>query len=145
MGDLTALNNNQTFATLWVNLLMISQRDLAEIIGSEITGVGINPASVSIEFSRGCRDSGSGWILIQCGFSLQHSEGESIGNGSSPQSSTCLHRCVHKIVVDANFDEHKVLTLVLDSDLIVRVVPELDGLESYVLHTSQGIVPIIAV
>lgn len=124
---------------------MIEKRDLAEIIGSEITKVGINPASVSMEFNRGCRVGGSGWILIQCGFSLQHSEGEIIGNASSSQSSRLLQRCVNKIVVDANFDEKKVLTLTLGSDLIVRVVPELDGLESYVLHTSQGIVPVIAV
>ncbi|WGS51684.1 hypothetical protein LFL96_09375 [Paraburkholderia sp. D15] len=124
---------------------MISKRDLAEIIGSEITGVGINPASVSMEFGRGCRDSGSGWILIQCGFSLQHSEDEIIGDASSPQSSGSLQRCLNQLVVDANFDEQKVLTLTLESDLIVRIVPDVDGLESYVLHTSQGIVPVIAV
>ncbi|CAG4890630.1 hypothetical protein [Paraburkholderia gardini] len=124
---------------------MISKRDLAEIIGSEITGVGINPASVSMEFGRGYRYSGSGWILIQCGFSLEHSEGEIIGDASSPQSSSSLQRCLNQLVVDANFDEQKVLTLTLESDLIVRIVPDLDGLESYVLHTSQGIVPVIAV
>jgi hypothetical protein len=124
---------------------MIGKRDLAEIIGSEVTRIGIHPASVSMEFGRGCRDSGSGWILIQCGFSLQHSEGEIIGSANSPQSSSCLQRCLNQLVVDATFDEQKVLSLAVESDLIVRVVPDLDGLESYVLHTSQGIVPVIAV
>lgn len=62
---------------------------------------------------------------------------------SSPVD-VCLQRCLNQIVVDANFDGQEVPTLALKSDLIVRVIPALDGLESYVLHTSQKVVPVIA-
>jgi len=120
---------------------MISKRDLDEIVGCEVVRIDINPASVSMSFNRRGREGG--WILIQCRFSLSDSDEDSSGTASVPESAASLLRCLKQIIADAHFDESKALTLFLENGMIVRLLPEKDGLESYVLHTRRGIVPVI--
>ncbi|KLU23277.1 hypothetical protein EOS_26105 [Caballeronia mineralivorans PML1(12)] len=81
--------------------------------------------------------------MIQCRFSLSDSDEDSSGTASAPESTASLLRCLKKIIADAHFVESKALTLFLENGMIARLLPEKDGLESYVLHTGQGIVPVI--
>jgi|SRR5258708_3874867 hypothetical protein len=120
---------------------MISKSDLDEVIGCELVGIKINPASVSMSFNRSGREGG--WILVQCRFTLRDSDGDAGGSAIVPESAAPLLRCLEKVIVDANFDGSKVLTLFLDGGMFVRLLPEKDGFESYVLHTRRGIVPVI--
>ncbi|KHK48671.1 hypothetical protein PI87_27715 [Ralstonia sp. A12] len=122
---------------------MLTASDLAEIIGTQITEIKINPGSVALEFGGTGRTGG--WILIQCDFLLINADEGINGDAGCPESSTCLQRSVKRTVADANFDEHRVLTLTFEAGSMLKIIPKRDGFESYVLHTSQGIVPIIAV
>lgn len=122
---------------------MLTSSDLAEIIGSQITEININPGSVALEF--GGTGRAGGWILIQCDFSLIDAHEEINGDAEFPESSAYLQRSAKRTVVDANFDEHKVLTLTFKAGSMLKIIPKRDGFESYVLHTSQGIVPVIAI
>lgn len=121
---------------------MLTTSDLAEIIGSQITQVKISPGSVALVF--GGIGRAGGWILIQCDFSTVDENEEISGDAESPESSAYLQRCVKRIIADANFDEHKVLTLMFEAGSMLKIIPKRDGFESYVLHTSEGIVPVIA-
>lgn len=121
---------------------MLTTSDLAEIIGSQITQVKISPGSVALVF--GGIGRAGGWILIQCDFSMVDENEEISGDAESPESSAYLQRCVKRIIANANFDEHKVLTLMFEAGSMLKIIPKRDGFESYVLHTSEGIVPVIA-
>lgn len=122
---------------------MLTASDLAEIIGSQITKIKTNPGSAALEF--GGTERRGGWILIQCDFSLVDADEEIRGNTELPESSAYLQRCVKRTVADADFDEHKVLTLTFEARSVLKIIPKPDGFESYVLHTAQGIVPVIAI
>ena len=122
---------------------MLTASDLAEIIGSQSTKIKTNPGSAALEF--GGTERRGGWILIQCDFSLVDAGEEIRGDTELPESGAYLQRCVKRTVADANFDEHQVLTLTFEAGSVLKIIPKRDGFESYVLHTSQGIVPIIAV
>ncbi|MEM5298642.1 hypothetical protein VSR82_30485 [Burkholderia sp. JPY481] len=120
---------------------MLEKRDLAEIVGREVTGVTVNPSSVSLSFN-GSGGNG-GWILVQCRFVLQAAGGQTIGNATLPESAAPLLSCLKRKIVDARFDESKVLTLHFEDEQFLQLIPEKDGLESYVLHTAEGVVPVI--
>jgi len=120
---------------------MISKSDLNEVVGCEFVGININPASVSMSFNRsGCE---GGWILVQCPFTLHDREGDASGSATVPESAAPLLRCLQKVIIEANFDGSKVLTLFLNDGMFVRLFPDKDGLELYVLHTRRGILPVI--
>ncbi|WP_186162669.1 hypothetical protein [Burkholderia gladioli] len=120
---------------------MIEDRDLEEVVGRDIVGVMINPGSVSLYFNGD--DGRGGWILVQCRFVFQTAAGRIIGNAGFPEFSNSLLDCLKKKVVDADFDERKILTLNFENKQFLKLIPEKDGLESYVLHTAQGIIPVI--
>jgi hypothetical protein len=120
---------------------MILKSDLNELVGCAVVGITINPASVSMPFYRsGCE---GGWILVQCRFALRDTDGDASGSASVPESAAPLLRCLKKVILDANFDKSKVLTLILEGSMFVRLLPEKDGLGSYALHTRQGILRVI--
>lgn len=121
----------------------ITASDLAEIIGSQITEIKTHPGSVALEF--GGTERTGGWILIQCDFSLVDADEEIRGDTELPECNAYLQRCVKRTVADASFDEHKVLTLTFEACSMLKIIPKRDGFESYVLHTSQGIAPVIAI
>ncbi|MGN3967313.1 hypothetical protein ACS0ZG_36285 [Burkholderia gladioli] len=120
---------------------MIEDRDLEEIVGRDIVGVMINPGSVSLYFNGA--DGRGGWILVQCRFVFKTAAGRIIGNDEFPEFANPLLNCLGKKVVDADFDERKVFTLNFENKQFLQLIPEKDGLESYVLHTAQGIIPVI--
>ncbi|WP_407852604.1 hypothetical protein [Burkholderia gladioli] len=88
---------------------MIEDRDLEEVVGRDIVGVMINPGSVSLYFNGD--DGRGGWILVQCRFVFQTAAGRIIGNAGFPEFANYLLNCLKKKVVDADFDERKILTL----------------------------------
>jgi hypothetical protein len=120
---------------------MIKEFDLKEVIGTEITGIMVNPSSVSLSFSDVNRHGG--WILMQCRFALQMAGECTMGNATAPELSASLLGCLKKKIVDAHFNENKILTLYFEDDNFLQFIPEKDGLESYVLHTVQGIFPVV--
>ncbi len=96
----------------------------------------INPASVSLSFKK--NDEAGGWILIQCRYLLRFGNEDADGDATAPKSAQpLLHRLKAKII-DASFDEAMVLTLLFDEGQFLRLIPQKDGLESYVPPTKQG-------
>jgi hypothetical protein len=120
---------------------MITKNDLGEIIGREITGIMINPASVSLSFNKS--NEVGGWILMQCRYLLRSDNIDFDGDATVPQSAQALLHCLRRKITNASFDEAKVLTFFFSDGQFLKLIPQKDGLESYVLHTRQGIVPII--
>lgn len=121
---------------------MIERDDLDEIVGRRVTNVAINPTSVSLCFDG--QGKGGGWLLIQCSYALRLGESDITGAATEPESAKPLLHCLEENITNANFDSDKVLTLFFERGQFLKIMPESDGLESYVLHTRRGIVPIIA-
>ncbi|CAJ0803720.1 hypothetical protein LMG19083_03933 [Ralstonia psammae] len=118
---------------------MIEKADLDEIVGREIIGVAINPYSVSMSFGD---NNSTGWILIQCDFSLKILGEEHFGSAADQESAAFLKKCLGEKVIGADFGGDSTLSLYFDKGGYLRMIPMKDGLESYVLHTRNGIVPI---
>jgi hypothetical protein len=120
---------------------MIQKNDLEEIVGREVSRVAINPGSVALSFGKNGVENG--WILIQCCFVLYVAGNVISGKAIVPEAASPLLHCLEKSIVDASYDESKVLTLFFNDKEYLQLIPEKDGLESYVIHTKQGIVPVI--
>ncbi|MDR5835909.1 hypothetical protein [Caballeronia sp. LZ034LL] len=116
---------------------MIEEKDLNELREGQLTGVTIGVGSMVLTFSNGSQ------ILIQCPFEringsdLQHGHGERLG------SSTLLFDVLNHRVSSAEFDSESVLTISFDNALRIRILPEVNGFESYVVTTNFGQCPVM--
>jgi hypothetical protein len=116
---------------------MLEDRDLAEFRGTILTGMTVGIGSLILLFSNGTQ------ILLQCTFEcnkggvLQSGHGEDIN--TSPLLFNYMNCRVNAIMVDDNL----VLTLQFDTGGNIRIIPERNGLESYVVTTLHGICPVI--
>ncbi|MCH1996198.1 hypothetical protein L7Q78_25705 [Achromobacter xylosoxidans] len=116
---------------------MIEARDLGQIIEKRVAKVMVNPASVSLSFGDG------GWLLVECGFILKMIGSVVMGSANIPESAAALLCCENQKVNDVRFDGIGLLTIFFENEQFLHLIPERDGLESYVLHTKYGIIPII--
>ena len=121
---------------------MIPRNDLKILISSELTGICVNPSSISISFSE--TDGGScGWILITCPFECVVNKANKSGHGADPDSAQHLIKFIKAKVTNVIYEENKKLVVHFSNETSIILIPEKNGFESYVLHTKEGILPVI--
>lgn len=115
---------------------MIEERDLAEFCDTIFSGVTVGIGSLVLLFVSGAQ------ILIQCAFECIDADSSRFGHGEDASTSPILFDCLNHVVEAADIDHDGVMTLNFDDGRRLRIVPERNGLESYVITTRHGICPI---
>ncbi|NYI01175.1 DUF6188 family protein [Cupriavidus plantarum] len=118
---------------------MIDNRDLAEIRHTILTGVTVGVGSLVLLFSSGAQ------IVLQCVFECQEDGIVRAGHGEDVSSSPVLFGLLNRRIVDATVDGNLILSLHFEDGGHLRIAPERNGLESYVLTTRYGIRPIVVI
>jgi hypothetical protein len=117
---------------------MIEEKDLAEIRTSVLIGVTVSVGSLTLLFSSGAH------LLIQCPFECDYQGRISVGHGEQLATAPLLFECLDHVVENTDFDANLILTVSFDGGSSVKIEPEANGLESYVLTTRFGICPVLA-
>ena len=115
---------------------MIDDRDLGELCHSLLTGVTVGIGSLILVFVSGAQ------ILIQCAFECAEGDVTRFGHGEDVSTGPILFGYLNHGVESAVIDSDAVLTLRFEDSKFLRIVPERNGLESYVVTTRYGICPV---
>ena len=118
--------------------MTIHDRDLAEFYHTTLTGLTVGIGSLVLLFSSGAH------VLLQCIFECNENGIVQSGHGEDVRSSPILFGFLNHRVINATLDIDLVLSLYFDDGKYLRIVPEENGLESYVVTTRYGICPITA-
>ncbi|MGY4494891.1 hypothetical protein [Pseudomonas sp. TE3610] len=114
---------------------MIDELELNEFSSTLLTGVTVGIGSQVLIFENGAS------ILIQCPFRCVFKGHEQWGHGEDVSTSVIFFDFLNLKVEGALIGEDGVLTMKFGGDYFV-IVPEADGLESYVVNTKFGISPV---
>ncbi|XXE51913.1 hypothetical protein J3P96_16515 [Pseudomonas sp. R3-56] len=117
---------------------MISDSDLAEMVPSTLTGVTVGIGSQILLFG----DIAS--VLIQCPFTSDINGICKWGHGEDANTSPLLFDFLNIDVKTFSMDGFGVLTITFSAKMILKIFPEKNGLESYVVSTRRDIFPILA-
>jgi hypothetical protein len=118
---------------------MIDEKDLAEFDAAIFRGVIVGIGSLVLLFAGGIE------ILVQCPFECTNGKDVHHGHGEQVADNVLLHDYLNHSVKDAKFDGESVLTLTFDDGKRLSIIPERNGLESYVLKTRFEICPVIVI
>ncbi|WP_338641058.1 hypothetical protein [Burkholderia pyrrocinia] len=117
---------------------MIEEKDLAEFCATILTGVTVGVGSLILLFASGAH------ILVQCSFQCVELGSVCYGHGEQATDSLLLFEYLNHTVESVEFDNESALTLIFADGKHLKIVPERNGLESYVVTTRFGIWPVIA-
>ncbi|WP_423760467.1 hypothetical protein [Burkholderia sp. NLJ2] len=115
---------------------MIDDQDLAEFSHTIFTGLTVGIGSLVLLFASDAQ------ILLQCVFECHEGGVIRMGHGEEVNSSLILFGFLNHQIASAKMGPNMVLTLNFDDGRFVRIMPEPNGLESYVITTRRGICPI---
>jgi hypothetical protein len=115
---------------------MIEDRDLAELCHTLLTGVTVGIGSFILVCVSGAQ------LLVQCAFECIEGDVARFGHGEDVSTSPILFGYLNHRIESAVMDSDAVLTLSFDDSKLLRIVPERNGLESYVITTRYGICPV---
>lgn len=118
----------------WV--FMINEEDLAELESTVLTGVTVGIGSQILIFGNGAT------VLVQCSFTSVILGRTQQGHGEHVKTSELFFEYLNDRVIKASLEEGEVLVLRFEGQKILRIVPECNGLESYVISTRLGICPV---
>jgi len=115
---------------------LTEDRVLAEFCHTIFSGVTVGIDSIILLFVSGAQ------ILFQCAFECTDADSSRLGHGEDASTSPILFGCLNHVVEAAEIDHENTLTLNFDDGMCLRIIPERNGLESYVVTTHHGIFPI---
>lgn len=118
---------------------MINEADLAELKSALLVGVTVGIGSQVLIFGNGAT------VLIQCPFKCDNQGREQWGHGEQVYTSALFFDFLNNQVESASLEEGEILVLKFESLRSLRVVPERNGLESYVITTRFGICPVAVI
>ncbi|PPS23891.1 hypothetical protein BVY11_28765 [Pseudomonas amygdali pv. morsprunorum] len=118
---------------------MINESDLAELRSAVLTGVTIGVGSQILIFENGVT------LLIQCPFKSNSKDGERWGRGEEVATGILFLDFLNHKIENALLDAEGVLVLDFGDVGSLVIVPDLNGLESYVLTTKFGVSPILVI
>ncbi|NWC47864.1 hypothetical protein HX788_10490 [Pseudomonas edaphica] len=116
---------------------MISDSNLAEMVPSALTGVTVGIGSQILLFG----DKAS--VLIQCPFACDIDRVRTWGHGEDASTSTLLFDFLNLDVEEFSIDDFGVLTIIFSTKMNLKIFPEKNGLESYVVSTRRDVFPIL--
>jgi len=117
-------------------IVMINEADLAELKSAVLTGVTVGVGSQVLIFGSGAT------VIVQCPFLCESLGWEQWGHGEKVYTSTLFFDFFNHRVEEASLEEGEVLVLKFEGVKILKIVPERNGLESYVVTTRFGICPV---
>jgi hypothetical protein len=117
--------------------MIINEQDLAEIESATLSGVAVGVGSQVLIFGE--RDS----IIVQCDFIVEGAGDVRYGHGEQAEKSLLLFVFLNSRVLHASINNDKSLVLEFEGSKTLILVPERNGLESYVLATRLGICPVV--
>lgn len=115
---------------------MIHESELSELRSAVLTGVTIGIGSQILIFGNGVT------VLIQCPFKCDSNGSEEWGHGEEVTSGVLIFDFLNHKVKNACLQVGGILMLDFEGVGSLMVVPESNGLESYVLTTKFGISPV---
>jgi hypothetical protein len=118
---------------------MIDEADLAELKSTVLTGVTVGVGSQILIFGSGAT------IIVQCHFCCENAGREQWGHGEEIYTSALLFDFFNHRVEDALLEDGEILVLKFEGEKSLRIIPERNGLESYVVTTRFGICPVVVV
>jgi hypothetical protein len=110
--------------------------DLKGLKGSLLVGVLVGEGSIILHFNSGSS------ILVQCAFETVVHDCEAAGHGEIAATAIHLFDFLNGKVIDATNDENALITLKFGAAKKLQIRPDKSGLESYVLRTPKGVLPI---
>lgn len=116
---------------------MINDSDLAEMMPAVLTGVTVGIGSQILLFG----DVGS--VLIQCPFVCDIDGVTRRGHGENVATSPLFFDFLNLDVEEFSIDDGGVFTITFSEKIILKIYPEKNGLESYVVSTRRDIFPIL--
>ncbi|RKE24462.1 hypothetical protein B0G76_8350 [Paraburkholderia sp. BL23I1N1] len=117
---------------------MIEEKDLAEFCATILTGVTVGIGSLILLFASGAH------VLVQCTFQCIERGNVRHGHGEQATDSSLLFEYLNHTVGSAEIDNESVLTLNFEDGKHLKIIPERNGLESYVVTTRFGVCPVIS-
>ncbi|PWW10042.1 hypothetical protein [Mangrovibacter plantisponsor] len=117
---------------------MITIDELKEFEQSILTGVIVGVGSLVLLFSSGSR------IMIQCPFQCGKKSHLKSGHGEDLTTSILLFPTLNQKVESCPMLNGEILTICFSNENYIRIIPEKNGFESYVITTSLGDYPVIA-
>lgn len=116
---------------------VISDSVLAEMVPSALTGITVGISSQILLFG----DIAS--VLIQCPFASDINRICKWGHGEDATTSPLLFDFLNLDVEAFSIDSFGVLTIIFSAKIILKIFPEKNGLESYVVSTRRDVFPIL--
>ena len=117
-------------------VIMIEQRDLAEFKSAILTGVIVGIGSLVLIFDNSVS------VLIQCPFACGDEGALKYGHGEHLHSAVVIFELLNRRVKEAGLEKGEKLVITFDDRKLLEIIPEENGLESYVLTTRHGICPV---
>ncbi|NWC65556.1 hypothetical protein [Cedecea sp. P7760] len=117
---------------------MITNDELREFEQSIFTGVIVEDGSLVLLFSSGAR------ITVQCPFLCGRIDNLKDGHGENLSTSNLLFPLLNQIVESCSMLDGEILSLSFSNECHIRIIPECNGFESYVITTSRGDYPVIS-
>lgn len=121
------------------SVFMINKDDLAELDSTVLTGVTVGVGSQVLIFGN------SATVLMQCPFISEIAGREQQGHGEDVNTSELLFGYLNCQVTSASLEAGGALVLKFEGEKSLRIIPECNGLESYVISTRLGICPVAVV
>jgi hypothetical protein len=103
---------------------------------SLFVGVLVGYGSMILHFGNGSS------ILIQCPFETVTNGLRATGHGEDAETAIHLFEFFNTEILDAAADEKGLITLKFGDTKKLRICPDGSGLESYVVRTSNGVLPV---
>lgn len=116
---------------------MITNNELEEFERSVFTGVTVGIGSLVLLFSSGVR------IMIQCPFHCGKKDHFQTGHGENIATSHLLFPLLNHEVESCSMQDDEMLHLSFADEIYIQIIPEKNGLESYVITTTHGDYPVI--
>jgi hypothetical protein len=118
---------------------MITESELAELRSAILTGVTIGVGSQILTFGNGVS------VLIQCPFKSEIKGCERWGHGEEVSTSVVIFDFLNHQVENVRLGDAGVLALDFGDLGALKIIPEPNGFESYVLTTKFGISPVLMI
>lgn len=116
---------------------MITNAQLREFDKSIFTGVTVGVGSLVLLFSSGAR------VMLQCPFQCGEKDHLHSGHGEDLSTSVFLFPMLNQVVKSISVLTGEILSLSFENESYIHIFPDSNGLESYVITTSQGDYPVI--
>ena len=115
---------------------MINDSDVRGLQDFFLSGVLVGVGSLVLQFS------GDAQIVISCPLKVEGEQGVEFGHGEDAYTSPLIFKCLNDDVVESSVDSGHNLRLDLRSGIIMTILPDHVGLESYLVSIGGQVIPV---